>query len=84
MVVLRLNEDIFMKYCLISDTCPPLKPMRKGSLVQVGTELGAVGTYKCNIGFELLGSPKRTCQPNGKWSGQKPKCRGKVAENSQY
>ena len=57
--------------------------MNEGRVVQVGTESGAVGTYKCNVGFELLGSTKRTCRTDGKWSGQKPECRSKPVDTSE-
>ncbi|XP_047934957.1 fibulin-7 [Anser cygnoides] len=30
--------------------------------------------FACNPGFELLGSSTRTCQANGSWSGQEPRC----------
>ncbi|EOB01788.1 Fibulin-7, partial [Anas platyrhynchos] len=32
--------------------------------------------FACNPGFELLGSSTRTCQANGSWSGQEPRCTG--------
>ena len=54
--------------------------MIKGSVVQVGTESGAIGTYKCNVGFKLLGSTKRTCKPDGIWSGQEPVCQSKLVD----
>ncbi|XP_053321831.1 sushi, von Willebrand factor type A, EGF and pentraxin domain-containing protein 1 [Spea bombifrons] len=30
--------------------------------------------YKCDIGYEMHGSGKRTCQGNGKWDGDEPIC----------
>ena len=38
-----------------------------------GTEV----TYTCDVGYELEGSRRRTCQANGLWSGQLPECRSK-------
>lgn len=35
--------------------------------------------FACNPGFELLGSSTRTCQANGSWSGQEPRCTGTAA-----
>ncbi|KFZ55929.1 Fibulin-7, partial [Antrostomus carolinensis] len=30
--------------------------------------------FTCNPGFQLLGSSTRTCQANGSWTGQEPRC----------
>lgn len=38
------------------------------------TTLGGVATYGCNLGYSLAGSPTRTCQANGTWSGTPPTC----------
>uniref|UniRef100_A0A493U314 Fibulin 7 n=1 Tax=Anas platyrhynchos platyrhynchos TaxID=8840 RepID=A0A493U314_ANAPP len=35
--------------------------------------------FACNPGFELLGSSTRTCQANGSWSGQEPRCTGTIS-----
>ncbi|XP_031574709.1 complement C2-like isoform X2 [Actinia tenebrosa] len=36
------------------------------------TYLGEV-TYRCHVGYQLIGKPKRRCRSNGKWT-KKPKC----------
>ncbi|XP_053702301.1 complement factor B-like [Synchiropus splendidus] len=36
--------------------------------------VGNVTTFECYSGFPLRGSPKRTCLPNGKWSGSTTIC----------
>ena len=82
-IIFRIPKKMLVYYCYILDICPPLKTVNEGSVVQVGTESGAVGTYKCNVGFELIRSTKRTCQTDGKWSGQEPECRSKLVDNSE-
>jgi cysteine-rich repeat protein len=34
----------------------------------------AVALFKCDIGFNLIGSSRRTCLQNGTWDGYHPKC----------
>ena len=31
-------------------------------------------SFKCNLGFKLRGSEKRTCQNNGQWDGTAASC----------
>ena len=31
-------------------------------------------THTCNDGYELIGSPTRTCQSDGSWSNSAPTC----------
>lgn len=33
--------------------------------------------FGCEINTRLIGSSKRTCQPNGRWSGEQPTCESK-------
>lgn len=57
-------------------TCPdpgkPDKGFRTDKLEEfiVRTEV----EFGCEINTQLLGSSKRTCQPNGRWSGEQPTC----------
>jgi len=30
--------------------------------------------FSCNVGYSLVGSPIRSCQENGSWSGEKSHC----------
>lgn len=39
-----------------------------------------VVTYTCNQGFRLVGSTTRTCQADGSWSGEHPRCIGKMGD----
>uniref|UniRef100_A0A8B9J0J2 Sushi domain-containing protein n=1 Tax=Amazona collaria TaxID=241587 RepID=A0A8B9J0J2_9PSIT len=38
--------------------------------------------FTCDPGFQLLGSSTRTCQANGSWTGQEPRCTGTAPELS--
>lgn len=40
--------------------------------------LGNIATFKCNAAYQLVGSQKRVCAANGKWSGAQPTCNGKT------
>ena len=35
---------------------------------------GSLATYACDEGYELFGTPVRTCAPDGKWTGDIPYC----------
>ena len=36
-------------------------------------------TYECIRGYQLVGTRKRTCQPNGQWNGTQPECTGRYS-----
>lgn len=38
------------------------------------TKIGTVITFFCNNTYTLSGNEKRTCKPNGEWSGKQPIC----------
>ena len=44
-------------------------------MVVRGNTVGAIATYTCNPGFELIGQEERVCQSDGSYSGQAPICR---------
>lgn len=39
-----------------------------------GTSFGDTATYRCNIGYQVVGEPVRTCEDTGLWSGTVPYC----------
>ena len=43
--------------------------------VQRGASHGSDVTYRCDAGFTLSGSRKRTCD-DGRWSPERPTCKG--------
>ncbi|XP_048586831.1 sushi, von Willebrand factor type A, EGF and pentraxin domain-containing protein 1-like isoform X3 [Nematostella vectensis] len=51
----------------------PLNGTKTGSL----TTFPNIITFKCDPGFNLIGSPKRTCQSNARWSGQMVSCKAR-------
>ena len=46
--------------------------------VGVGYE-GDTCSFTCNTGYELTGSDTRTCQSDGRWSGNETVCRQGIA-----
>ena len=60
-------------------SCPPLTDPRNG---MINCSLGddEVPSYEdtcsftCNTGYELTGSDTRTCQSDGRWSGNDAMC----------
>jgi len=66
--------------------CGPLTPPLNGRVLVVpGTSLGAIAAYNCLEGYLLLGTMIRTCQANGEWSGEQPRCSCKsVSSNSEW
>ena len=48
--------------------------VENGTVVYKDTEYEGVAFYECDIGFDLIGCPLRTCLGNGTWSGVDPFC----------
>ena len=59
--------------CTPKDCLAPGAPTNGGVSAPV-TTFPASATYTCNNGYTLSGSPTRTCQTNGVWSGSVPAC----------
>ena len=45
-----------------------------GVVMTIETGLGAVTTYTCNEGYNLVGEAQRTCQADEQWDGTVPNC----------
>ena len=54
--------------------CGPLPDPSGGRVVITTTIFQSVATYRCNPGFELVGTLSRTCQADGTWSETDPTC----------
>jgi hypothetical protein len=59
--------------CILA-TCPSLAGPSGGSVVASGLTFMSTATYSCDAGYLLAGSPTRTCQASGFWSGTAPTC----------
>ena len=57
----------------ISAECPYLVDPDNGN-VDYQTQEGSTATYTCDTGYQLDGTPTRTCQSDGTWSGSAPTC----------
>ncbi|XP_052123223.1 uncharacterized protein LOC113209590 isoform X3 [Frankliniella occidentalis] len=55
--------------------CPDLDQLAIGNVTTTGRFFGDSATYTCEAGFHLVGLRVRTCQADGKWSGQAPTCK---------
>ena len=50
---------------------------RNGSRQLSGQTAGSIVIYRCDTGFELMGTRTQRCMDSGDWSDQLPECRGK-------
>lgn len=61
-------------------TCPPvdcgaLTAPTNGDVIAAATTFGSIASYFCDGGFMMSGgTPDRTCQADGSWSGSAPMC----------
>lgn len=58
--------------------CGVLEPPLNGKVMLMGTTVGSLALYNCDLGHILLGSAMRKCDANGEWSGSEPVCGGKI------
>ncbi|CAH1787575.1 unnamed protein product [Owenia fusiformis] len=55
--------------------CPKLTHPDNGSMFGSGFFYRTVITFKCNLGYTLIGSYMRKCQSTGRWTGEDVKCK---------
>jgi hypothetical protein len=63
--------------CESASPCPSLTQPAYGFLDRTTASVGQVATYSCRSGYYLWGnggSPTRTCQADGQWTGSQPAC----------
>ena len=63
-------------------TCGVPGYVEHGQTVGFGHSFGDSVVTTCKPGFKLVGSPRRSCLSNGTWSGEKPRCQGKIVHPS--
>ena len=55
--------------------CGPLPPPANGDVIAAATTFGSIASYFCDAGFMMSGgTPDRTCQADGSWTGSPPMC----------
>ena len=59
--------------------CGPLTPPMNGSSVGNDTTFPSITIFKCDAGFDLIGSLSRRCMANKTWSGTMPFCKGRIS-----
>ena len=62
-------------------TCIIPGELKDGTRSTSANVYNTVVSYTCNSGFRLVGSATRTCQANGQWSGEHPRCIGRALLN---
>ena len=67
-----LNLIISVISCGVPDL--PLINSSGLTLIYFTLTYGSTVTYSCNVGYNLVGSPNRTCTASGNWSGTPPQC----------
>ena len=55
--------------------CPALKNISRGYVNGSNVLVGDSVIYSCDLNYELIGNPVRTCLYNRSWSGAEPQCK---------
>ena len=58
--------------------CGSLSNPTNGLVIFSMSNLGALATYMCDEGFNLIGNSTRLCLANGLWEGTVPACQSKI------
>ncbi|MCA9532348.1 MAG: hypothetical protein KC593_01670 [Myxococcales bacterium] len=61
-------------FCEVPVDCGGLSVTNGTVSTPMGTTLGNVANYSCDVGYTRSGSATRTCQSNGSWSGSAATC----------
>ena len=54
--------------------CGILSNPDNGQIILNGTVFESIATYRCNLGYILVGDDTRVCQNSETWSGSQPRC----------
>ena len=58
--------------------CDSLPNPTNGSVIFSMSTFGAMATYMCDEGFDLIGNSTRLCLANGSWEGTAPTCQSEL------
>ncbi|CAI8000473.1 Sushi, von Willebrand factor type A, EGF and pentraxin domain-containing protein 1, partial [Geodia barretti] len=61
--------------------CPDLPDPANGEVTLSGITFDSTATYRCVVGFGLVGVSVRYCQADSTWSGQAPTCQISMCSN---
>ena len=83
---MRLRSPLFLLFMfLLERRCPSVAVLFNGAITITGDPiLGNIATFSCSAGYQLVGSQKRVCSANGKWSGVQPRCNGKRKSSNEF
>ena len=79
LIVLIMNQGVLVLTTLLAKDCGVLAIPMNGSLEGSLTTFPNKISFGCDEGFILRGSKVRRCLSNGKWSGNKTFCEGKLS-----
>ncbi|MEE6459030.1 hypothetical protein FKM82_000515 [Ascaphus truei] len=55
-------------------SCKPPNNIFHGNIIAINYTYMSVLHFKCDLGYQIYGSAKRTCQENKQWDGEEPIC----------
>jgi len=73
----KSKDGFSVKFPISQNRCPDIPSLLNGfsSRAPVGGHSpGNTATFKCKLGFELVGAGIITCQPSGQWNQPVPSC----------
>lgn len=65
---------LYWSHCLVIDCGDPGTPENGRRNLNLGTTLGSIVTYECEVGHRQEGLPFRICQANKLWTNSLPNC----------
>ena len=75
LAVPRFHISLLIATLRLGPDCGLLPPLENGNVLAAESTTGAMATYKCNLGYQLIGAGERICQElDGTWSGAAPTC----------
>ncbi len=66
-------------YCLFpGNYCEPPQELEHGKVLGTDHSSGGQISFRCDLGYRLVGAESTTCQPNKQWDMAFPSCEGMV------